>query len=330
MESEFNVRRLEPQEWNRWDEFVARSPQGTLFHSSSWLDAQGTPFQILGCFSNDELTGGIAIENVGCRSAGHGRLTPYLGMVLPPPAKKYVTTITLEKKVSAACARHLKHDFDSIYCRMSPDHLDLQPFIWEGYAVGVRYTYRLPLDDLDDIWKNMESTRRNDIRSAVKNGIAVDSDVEFSQLFSLVESTFDRQGQCAMFRTAAFRTHEILASQKRCRAFLARDAAGEDLAAAYIVWDEKCAYYILGGYDARKSHRGAGALAIWEAIQFSARSLGLPLFDFEGSTIQSIERFFRDFGGILTPSYTVTWKRRSLQRDINRVKNRIIRILARR
>nr|HPR68216.1 methicillin resistance protein [Kiritimatiellia bacterium] len=45
-------------------------------------------------------------------------------------------------------------------------------------------------------------------------------------------------------------------------------------------------------------------LAVWEAIRH-AKEAGLETFDFEGSVIPPIERFFRGFGGRLTPYYTV-------------------------
>ena len=36
-----------------------------------------------------------------------------------------------------------------------------------------------------------------------------------------------------------------------------------------------------------------------------AKELGLKTFDFEGSVIPAIERYFRGFGGKLTPYYRV-------------------------
>ena len=79
---------------------------------------------------------------------------------------------------------------------------------------------------------------------------------------------------------------------------------GAPIAACFVVHDERTAYYLLGGYRAENRHHGAGALAVWEAIRH-AKEAGLETFDFEGSVIPPIERFFRGFGGRLTPYYTV-------------------------
>ena len=71
-------------------------------------------------------------------------------------------------------------------------------------------------------------------------------------------------------------------------------------------------YYILGGYDVDERHHGASAIAMWEAIKFTKEELGLNQFDFEGSMVQQIERFFRKYGGKLTP-YTVSWTKPSVR-----------------
>ena len=48
----------------------------------------------------------------------------------------------------------------------------------------------------------------------------------------------------------------------------------------------------------------AGAACMQAAIS-KAKELGLKLFDFEGSTIPAIERYFRGFGGELVQYLTV-------------------------
>lgn len=50
--------------------------------------------------------------------------------------------------------------------------------------------------------------------------------------------------------------------------------------------------------------RRAGASTVFEAIQHS-QEIGLKAFDFEGAVISAIERYFRGFGGTLTPYFTV-------------------------
>lgn len=76
------------------------------------------------------------------------------------------------------------------------------------------------------------------------------------------------------------------------------------LAATFVVFDNRKAYYLLGGYDPKHKHQGAGALAVTESIKKSIE-LGLEIFDFEGSMLPEVEKYFRGFGGEMTPYFTL-------------------------
>lgn len=305
------IRELSIDEYESWDNLVANSPQGTIFHKSYWLMASGMKFKIYGYFRGGELFAGIPItyniSKLGIRKLYHPFLTPYLGIIFKNINAKYVTKISDEKGIISEFARKIKDDFDSIAISFSPYFVDLQPFIWEGFSTDVRYTYILNLDDLNDVWMNMDSKRRNDIIKAEKDGIYVEINDNFQQIFTLVEKTFVRQGKIAIFRDQAFKYNEVLNRKGQCKSFLTKNKVGKLIAVVYIIWDEKRSYYLLGGYDSKDSHHGASALAMWEAIKYTKNELGLNQFDFEGSTIRNIEVHFRKFGGTLTPHYSAYW-----------------------
>jgi hypothetical protein len=75
-------------------------------------------------------------------------------------------------------------------------------------------------------------------------------------------------------------------------------------AGIYVVWDEQSAYYLMGGGDPELRSSGATSLCMWEAIKFV--STKTKSFDFEGSMIERVERFFRAFGAIQTPYFSIT------------------------
>ena len=49
--------------------------------------------------------------------------------------------------------------------------------------------------------------------------------------------------------------------------------------------------------DSKNKHHGAGALSMWGAIK-CAKDLGIKYFDFEGSMVAQIERYFREVWSI--------------------------------
>lgn len=65
--------------------------------------------------------------------------------------------------------------------------------------------------------------------------------------------------------------------------------------------------------------RAVEALAIWEAIRYAGRAIGVQQFDILASSNPSIERFIRDFAGHLTVAFVVDYERPSVSRDIRRV-----------
>jgi Acetyltransferase (GNAT) domain len=308
---EYQVRALDTSEFARWDDFVRLSPQGTLFHTTLWLDASGLPYRLLGCFRGSELHGGFALSLVGHRAAGrpHPSFTPYLGIVYPPPRAKYVTEISHHKEIGSAFAKFIKDEFDFLELTFSPEVVDLQPFIWQGFDVDLHYTYRLSLESLEAVLDNMDAARRRNLFSAEKQGVQVEVGDNFAQILRLREMTFKRQGMAASDGSAAIRFESSLRRAGRCQGFLARSKEGELLGGVWIAWDDKRAYYLLGGFDRSAQSNNAVALAMWRAIQFTALNLKLPEFDFEGSMIPAIERFFRKFGGKITPNYTIRYRR---------------------
>jgi hypothetical protein len=123
-----------------------------------------------------------------------------------------------------------------------------------------------------------------------------------SIVHSLVLQTHERQKRQinkAFLESILFR----FANEKTGFAF-ATYRGDVPVACSFIVHDGRTAYYLLGGYNSEKKHHGAGALSMFEAIQH-AQKLGLQAFDFEGSMIPAIERYFRGFGGKLTPYFSV-------------------------
>ena len=327
--SNYEIKILESDQFLQWDEFVKNSPQGTLFSSSKWLTAAGDT-HIYGVFQKDRLVAGLPINvrklPFGMLSAEHPPLTPYLGVLHEPGESKYVKKITREKEIHRALSQVLKSEFTLVRFNFFPGDVDLQPFVWGGYLSAIRYTYWLDIRDLDRVWDDMEKRRRNDIARAERDQITVKRSTDFEQIFSLVEKTFERQQMTASFRVSAERYHQVQLSENSCMGFIAHDADENAIAVVYLVWDHRRAYYLLGGYDPEKGHTGASALAMWQAIQYASRELGLAQFDFEGSMVPAVEQFFRKFGGQLVPYQSISWLAPHLELAIN-LKNGISKLI---
>lgn len=181
------------------------------------------------------------------------------------------------------------------------------PFYWRGFEQTTRYTYRLPeLSDLDQVWSGFRDNIRTDIRKATDRfGLIVRSDLSIDDFLSLNAKTFERQGKTLPYTESFIKQLDVACVDHDARAiFIAIDSEGRHHAGVYIVWDKESAYYLMGGGDPELRSSGASSLCMWAAIQHASKVT--KSFDFEGSMIEPVERFFRAFGAIQTPYHSIS------------------------
>lgn len=231
-------------------------------------------------------------------------LTQNLGPWLRPSGAKYANQLAEQKDLMRALIEQLP-GFDLFRQNFSPVIANWLPFYWAGFDATVGYTYRIEdLTDLDLIWQGFRDSIRRGIRKA-RRAVAVRDDLGAEKCLDLVELTFRRQERKLPFsRDVALRLDSACARHGARRILFAQDAQGRIHAALYLVWDDRAAYYLMGGGDPDLRSSGATSLLMWEAIQFA--STVTRVFDFEGSMVESIERFFRSFGARQTPYFQVT------------------------
>jgi hypothetical protein len=217
---------------------------------------------------------------------------------------KYGRTLAHDHEVLGELIEALPR-FDYFSQRCSPSLTNGLPFIWTGFDVRVRYTYRLPqLDDLDRVWRGFEEQRRRAVRKAAKTLDVVET-TDLEPLLRLSGRSFERSGARIPFDEEVIRRIDAACRERGAATLLlALDASGDAQAAVYLVSDAAVAYYLLGGYGDSARTNGAMTLVLWEAIQHVAAAGAI--FDFEGSVIASIERFFRSFGARQVPYLEVS------------------------
>jgi hypothetical protein len=186
----------------------------------------------------------------------------------------------------------------------SPQVMGALPFIWSGYRAEVRYTYRLEdLSSEQAMWDGLAGNIRREIRKA-RQQLEVREDLGLDRLHHVWAKTFARQGLPAPDIGRLERIDAACAPREARAALFACDEAGRVHAVAYVVWDRHSTYYLLGGGDPELRTSGASSLLMWEAIG-RARKVS-ETFDFEGSMLRPVERFFRAFGARQTPYLQVS------------------------
>jgi lipid II:glycine glycyltransferase (peptidoglycan interpeptide bridge formation enzyme) len=183
---------------------------------------------------------------------------------------------------------------------------DWLPFYWKGYRQTTRYNYILPDIKNPDKWENQLSgdVKRNISKARDKYRIEIKRNISTELFMRINNLTFERQKTKTVHPETLQKIIDVSRSKNQGDIWGAFDEQGRLHAAVFIVWQDSCAYYIAGGSDPELRGSGAHAYALWKAIGDVAEHSSS--FDFEGSMIQGVEHFFRGFGAIQMPFYTLS------------------------
>jgi hypothetical protein len=240
----------------------------------------------------------------GLRMLTQSSLTHTLGPWVEPSSAKPSRALAREHELLAQLEAALP-PARAFSQQFSPLMLNALPFHWAGYRLEVRYTSRLQdLRSTDALWDGLRDNVRREIRKARKRVEVVD-DLGVDQFHNVLSQTYARQRIPTPHSLAELERLESACARRGAGAMLfARDDASQVHAVAWVVWDQRGAYYLLAGAEPRLRASGASSLLMWEAITRSREVT--DVFDFHGSMLQPVERFFRAFGGHQTPYLSVT------------------------
>lgn len=300
------ISKLKPQDKLYYNELALS--YGTLFNTIEWTNIFDNHVYSYGIYDKGgKLIGGFITykENKYCLSVYRNPpYTPHIGPFLKIDASNPVSVMDLWKKTLILLSDFMENlPYSIISYSLNKKVLDMQPFIWNKFKVIPDYTYILDLSiPIEVIWTRISSERRKNINKGNKDGLIVKKIEDFEIIRSLVSKTFLRQ----KMKFNSFYLNKILFEFANSNNSVAFATFNNDrpIACTFCVYDKNTAYYLLGGYDHECKHHGAGALSMWEAIKYT-KELGLDYFDFDGSMVPQIERYFRGFGGQLTPYYRI-------------------------
>jgi len=227
--------------------------------------------------------------------------TPYFDISFAKTYKKTYKNNSIKKQIFGIFIDFLiKNGFIFGFFSINHDFIDFQPAIWRNILVYPRYTYIHKASD--NILSSISGNLKNDIKFAKKNGISIKESENIMEFIPIWKKTLKRQEVSRIYEDVLLKLFESLKKTKKIKLFIAYDKNMKAISGCIIANDQKSSYYIAGA-DTREI-RGSGSLGIVHAILDSIEN-GLD-FDFEGSMIEGIEKYFRKFGGQLTPYFNMS------------------------
>lgn len=288
----------------------SQEPSIPLFSQAWWLDAVAGDAWDVALLEQEGIIAASLPYTISTRLGltliSQPILTPNLGPWLRSGGARSARRLAKEKKLLQGLYQLLpvfSQYNQNWYC----ERTNWLPLYWMGYEQSTRYTYRIEqLEDLEAVWSGFDTNIRSDIRKAEnKFSLQVRTDCSIESFLALNKKVFERQSLAVPYSQDVVRAiYAAAQSQKACKLFIAVDEQGRQHAGVFILWDSNSAYYLLGGGDPDLRNSGATSLCMWRAIQFAATVT--KKFDFEGSMIEPVERFFRGFGATQAPYSVIT------------------------
>lgn len=292
-------------------EWSSTAPELRLFSYAWWLDAVcPNNWDAAVVEKNREIVAAVPYtfaKRAGQRVIKMPELTPWLDIFIRyPEGQKYTKQLAYEKEMFTALIEQLPR-VPRFRQRYGYAFTNWLPFYWNGFKQTTRYSYVLAdLANLDLVFAECRENIRREIRKAQKRLTVTErDDLEMFYQFNL--KTFERQNKKPSFSYELLQRVDAACQEHQCRKIFFASEGDRIHAVIYVVWDDHSAYYLMGGADPALRSSGASSLLMWHAIQFAATVT--EQFDFEGSMIEPIERFFRSFGAVQTPYFSISKNR---------------------
>lgn len=302
---------IENAEKSLWDSLIENSNEATIFHNYDWLSVTKERWNLIVAVNTAQKTplAGFVQEKPEYNKIYGNSITPYVGPILArhelagSNASKYNFSL-----VSAFEQALIKRD-----CRpfmTSPWANDLRAFVIGGWNVSLLYTNII--DDLQTT--NLDEIISKDCKSMIRTAqarnvttiITQTADIAvINKVLELSGKSYARQNLAVRFnQDEAKKAFLKMAESGNAYFVTAKEKSGDISCSLGVFTYRGRAHFLISGQDREISSRGVVNLALYRALEY-AKQNGIREFDFEGSFLEGVDRFFRGFGGRHQPYYEV-------------------------
>lgn len=280
-----------------------------VFASEKWLSVYGKDLILIGIYKDEnQMIGGFyytKVKKLGLSMIKLPPYTPHCALFFQSESKNLSSVNNFSKEIMQEVCTYLEKEKCALSILAFPYTVkDLQHFIWNNYKVIPNYTYLIDLTkSIEEIKSHFDSKHRNAINKALKEGVVTAFNNE------------DPEKNFQFFKNSLLAAGANVYEKELRQIFISfSDPSNSFTVSAYLndklvgkvhcIYDKRSCYYLLGGVDKDAGVQGINNLLVLGAIE-KAKALGCTIFDFEGSMLKGVEKFFRGFGPELVPYYTV-------------------------
>lgn len=280
-----------------------------VFGSEAWLSLYGNDLVMIGIYKDEhQITGGffyLKTRRFGFDFIKLPPYTPHCGLFYQDESKNRASANSYRKEVMQLVCDYFSSLRATLTILAFPaEYQDMQAFIWGKYKVVPNYTYRISLSaSVEEIRSHFDSKNRNAINKALKEGVETSLNaLPKAEIFAFFKKNLAATG-ANIYEDILQKIVEQFSDESNAFCFSAH-RQGRLLGMVFCVFDRHACYYLLGSVDREAGIQGINNLLVQKSIE-QAKQLGCRIFDFEGSMLKGVEKFFRSFGPELFPYFTV-------------------------
>lgn len=326
------VRILQKDEYDRWDKFVDESPQGGLFSKSYWLkNVCENDFKLCILENEKEIFAGIALTNFSKNKVKMPILTQSTGILFRKmDGIKNQKKLTNEKEYTNLLFDFILEKLKIVEFNLNfnPNYNYWLPLFWKKFKQTTRYTYMIDYSktNLEELFKSFSKGHKWTLNKIKKReDIYIFETENFGETYEVLKKTYERQQKKIGYTKEKIeKIYKDLKNRNEIKIFNISNKGDEKIQATIIcIYNEKEAYYWLGGSDDEYRNNGVHTYLIWYVINYFSKIS--KKFNFGGSMIEEVEKNFRNFGGELVPYSNIYWNKYELFFYIKQIVKKMIR-----
>ena len=306
MHNSVTTRFLGPDEYPRWAELVASSPDGSAYSLPEYLDALCTAthatFRVLVAEHDGRIAGGIALYERRSRAGmfiAQRPLLYYNGIVLMQHDAQHSSQRDEWRLHVLAALEHalsqLPHARVKFKSRATLH--DLRVFEAPAWSIIPTWTYEVDISDLEMAWDRIDKDQRRLIRRCSELGVRLTEDDDFDSFYRLYATTHERKGAPLCLPREPFRRFvETLRKRGLGRIYHARMPDDSVLASQLVLTGpHPVAHVVCAGSDAATQKLGASPFLRWKVFG-DLHAAGYHGNDLTDAAVNSVTRFKSQLG----------------------------------
>ena len=305
--------------WDEWDRLVNRSPDGTIFHTSSVLNAIVQSIDV----KLHKYIGYKGQEPVGIFPLFETKKGPFSLVYSPPPETGIPfcgPALLNYKKLDRRKRDRLTKSFidnwlESIFEDVKPSYYDLvtptnyedpRPLQWKNFDVSPQYTYTLDITpSKENLLKTFTRDLRTNITDDYQQAITIETGghdaIEF--ILNRIKERYEAQGRSIYLSTEFVHKLYDESSDENMMVYIGR--VNDEMESGMIILQDNTTQYYWHGGGKPNTEIPINDLIHWQVIS-DGKDAGIENYDLVGANTPRLTDYKAKFDPKITEYYRAT------------------------